>query len=86
MLTGCVQVHLKFKLRHETLFLTVNIIDRFLTVQKVARQRLQVTDFILLMLLPSYKVAPLLSPATNRPCCILTAPLFRLGSWSASPR
>ena len=36
------QVHLKFKLRHETLFLTVNIIDRFLTVQKVARQRLQV--------------------------------------------
>ena len=37
------QVHLKFKLRHETLFLTVNIIDRFLTVQKVARQRLQVS-------------------------------------------
>ena len=35
-------MHLKFKLRHETLFLTVNIIDRFLTVQKVARQRLQV--------------------------------------------
>ncbi len=38
-----IEVHLKFKLRHETLFLTVNIIDRFLTVQKVARQRLQVT-------------------------------------------
>ena len=37
------QVHLKFKLRHETLFLTVNILDRFLAVQKVARQRLQVT-------------------------------------------
>ena len=36
VLTGCgLQVHLKFKLRHDTLFLTVNILDRFLSSQRV---------------------------------------------------
>lgn len=35
-----IEVHLKFKLLPETLFLTVNIIDRYLTVQTIARTKL----------------------------------------------
>jgi len=36
-----VEVHLKYKLRSETLFLCVNIIDRFLSSRSVTRRRLQ---------------------------------------------
>jgi cyclin B len=50
-----IEVHLKFKLRHETLFLTVNILDRFLSVQKVARQRLQLVGVTSLMLAAKYE-------------------------------
>lgn len=35
-----VEVHLKFKLLSETLFLTVNIIDRYLSLKGISRQRL----------------------------------------------
>jgi cyclin B len=48
-------VHLKFKLRHETLFLTVNILDRFLAVQKVNRKRLQLVGVVSLMLAAKYE-------------------------------
>ena len=50
-----VEVHLKFKLRHETLFLTVNILDRFLAVQKVNRQRLQLVGVVSLMIAAKYE-------------------------------
>lgn len=36
-----VEVHLKFKLMPETLFLTVNLIDRFLALKPVTRRNLQ---------------------------------------------
>jgi len=36
-----VEVHLKYRLRKETLFLCVNIIDRFLSKKTVSRRRLQ---------------------------------------------
>eukprot|EP00276_Gloeochaete_wittrockiana_P007398 CAMPEP_0184667264 /NCGR_PEP_ID=MMETSP0308-20130426/66306_1 /TAXON_ID=38269 /ORGANISM="Gloeochaete witrockiana, Strain SAG 46.84" /LENGTH=398 /DNA_ID=CAMNT_0027112353 /DNA_START=215 /DNA_END=1411 /DNA_ORIENTATION=- len=36
-----VEVHLKFKLLPETLFLTINLIDRFLAIRPVTRQKLQ---------------------------------------------
>ena len=49
------QVHLKFKLRHETLFLTVNILDRFLATQKVNRQRLQLVGVVSLMIAAKYE-------------------------------
>jgi transcription initiation factor TFIIIB Brf1 subunit/transcription initiation factor TFIIB len=32
-----VDVHLKFKLLSETLFLTVNIIDRYLSLKQISR-------------------------------------------------
>lgn len=37
-----VEVHLKFDLRQETMFLTVNLIDRFLERRAVSRTKLQV--------------------------------------------
>lgn len=36
-----VEVHLKYKLRNETLFLTVKLIDQLLSKRRVARKRLQ---------------------------------------------
>lgn len=35
-----IEVHLKFKLKSETLFLTVNLIDRFLSCVRVSRTKL----------------------------------------------
>ena len=39
-----VEVHLKFKLMPETLFLTHNLIDRFLSKKVVTRKNLQVCN------------------------------------------
>lgn len=50
-----VEVHLKFKLRHETLFLTVNILDRFLEKQKIARNRLQLAGVTCMLLAAKYE-------------------------------
>merc|ERR1719265_600698 len=36
-----VEVHLKYKLKQETLFLTVNIMDRFLEKRRIPRKKLQ---------------------------------------------
>ncbi len=36
-----VEVHLKFKLMPETLYLTVNLIDRYLEAKPVTRRNLQ---------------------------------------------
>jgi hypothetical protein len=35
-----IEVHMKFKLRPETLFLTINLIDRFLERVRVSRNKL----------------------------------------------
>jgi len=35
-----IDVHLKFKLLPETLFMTVNLIDRYLTTVDIPRQKL----------------------------------------------
>ncbi|GAB2279749.1 G2/mitotic-specific cyclin-1 [Dionaea muscipula] len=50
-----IEVHYKFELRDETLFLTVNIIDRFLERQKVARKKLQLVGLIALLLACKYE-------------------------------
>ncbi|CAJ1333242.1 unnamed protein product [Effrenium voratum] len=36
-----VEVHMKYRLRKETLFMAVNLVDRFLSLRQVARKRLQ---------------------------------------------
>jgi len=45
-----VEVHLKFKLRDETLFLTVNIIDRYLSCVVITRDKLQLVGVTALLI------------------------------------
>ncbi len=49
------QVHLKFKLMMETLYLTVNLIDRYLSVQSVSRKNLQLVGVTALLLAAKYE-------------------------------
>ena len=50
-----VEVHLKFKLMPETLYITVNIIDRFLATRTVKRKELQLTGVAAMFLASKYE-------------------------------
>ncbi|KAL3621534.1 Cyclin-B2-3 [Castilleja foliolosa] len=50
-----IEVHDKFELMDETLYLTVNIIDRFLAVQPVIRKKLQLVGVTALLLACKYE-------------------------------
>ncbi|THG09954.1 hypothetical protein TEA_009607 [Camellia sinensis var. sinensis] len=50
-----VEVHHKFELRDETLFLTVNITDQFLAQQGVARKKLQLVGLVAMLLACKYE-------------------------------
>ncbi|CAH9143120.1 unnamed protein product [Cuscuta epithymum] len=50
-----IEVHHKFELREETLFLTVNLIDRFLEKQGVVRKKLQLVGLVALLLACKYE-------------------------------
>jgi hypothetical protein len=50
-----VEVHWKFKLKHETLFLTVNIIDRFLGHRSVSRTKLQLVGCAAMLIASKYE-------------------------------
>ena len=50
-----VEVHLKFKLVQETLFLTVNIIDRFLEKKNIMRNRLQLVGITSMLIACKYE-------------------------------
>ena len=50
-----VEVQIKFKLLPETLYLTVNIIDRFLGVQKVTRDKLQLVGVSSMLIATKYE-------------------------------
>lgn len=50
-----IEVHLKFKLIPETLYLTVNVIDRYLDKQIVSRQKLQLLGVTALFLASKYE-------------------------------
>ena len=50
-----VDVHLKFKLVNETLFLTVNLIDRYLERAQVSRQKLQLVGITALFTACKYE-------------------------------
>lgn len=49
------QVHYKFELMEETLYLTVNLIDRFLAVQQVVRKKLQLVGVTAMLLACKYE-------------------------------
>lgn len=50
-----VEVHLKFKLLPETLFLTVNIIDRYLAKEQVVRSKLQLVGVTSMLIASKYE-------------------------------
>ncbi|PON50005.1 Cyclin [Parasponia andersonii] len=50
-----IEVHDKFELMKETLFLTVNLIDRFLTKQTVVRKKLQLVGLVAMLLACKYE-------------------------------
>jgi len=50
-----VDVHLKFKLMPETLYLTVNLIDRFLEVKQVTRKHLQLVGVTAMLVASKYE-------------------------------
>ncbi|XP_010514789.1 PREDICTED: cyclin-B2-1-like [Camelina sativa] len=50
-----IEVHDKFDLMNETLFLTVNLIDRFLSKQAVMRKKLQLVGLVALLLACKYE-------------------------------
>jgi len=50
-----VEVHLKYKLRNETLFLTVNLIDRYLSRGPVARKRLQLVGVVAMLVAAKFE-------------------------------
>lgn len=50
-----VKVHYKFELMEETLYLTVNLIDRFLAVQSVVRKKLQLVGVTAMLIACKYE-------------------------------
>ncbi|CAA2972573.1 G2/mitotic-specific cyclin-2-like isoform X2 [Olea europaea var. sylvestris] len=50
-----IEVHHKFDLRDETLFLTVTLIDRFLAKQTVERKKLQLVGLVAMLLASKYE-------------------------------
>jgi len=50
-----IDVHIKFKLAYKTLYLTINIIDRFLSIKKLARQRLQLLGITAMLVASKYE-------------------------------
>src|SRR5690606_17026459 len=50
-----VDVHLKFKLLPDTLFLTVNIIDRYLETTQVSRQKFQLIGVTAMLIASKYE-------------------------------
>jgi len=50
-----IEVHLKFKLMPETLYLTVNLIDRFLAKKQVSRRNLQLVGVTAMLIASKYE-------------------------------
>jgi cyclin B len=50
-----VEVHLKYKLRPETLFLAISILDRFLARKRVARKKLQLVGVVSTLIAAKYE-------------------------------
>ena len=64
-----IEVHYKFKLAHQTLFLCVHIIDRYLQSTQVARARLQLVGVTALLIACKYEE---IYPPELRDCVYIT--------------
>jgi len=50
-----VEVHMKYKLKAETLFLSVSLLDRFLAKKRIARKRLQLVGVVATLIAAKYE-------------------------------
>lgn len=50
-----IEVHLKFKLRSETLFITVNLIDRFASKENISKSELQLVGVSAMLIAAKYE-------------------------------
>lgn len=50
-----IEVHLKFKLHPETLFLTINLIDRYLSTTSIYRNKLQLVGVAAMFIASKYE-------------------------------
>merc|ERR1712187_143131 len=50
-----IEVHMKYRLRPETLFLTINIIDRYLAKTQVQRRRLQLVGVVAMLIASKFE-------------------------------
>jgi hypothetical protein len=50
-----IEVHIKFKLEPDTLYLAVNLIDRYLSVQRVERKKLQLVAVAAMLIASKYE-------------------------------
>jgi hypothetical protein len=50
-----IEVHRKFELMPETLFLTINIVDRFLSMKSVSRRELQLVGISSMLIASKYE-------------------------------
>merc|ERR1719198_596823 len=55
LLDWLIEVHLKYHLRKETLFLTINLIDRFLSRVSVVRKKLQLVGVTAMFIASKYE-------------------------------
>ncbi|PHU05689.1 Cyclin-B2-4, partial [Capsicum chinense] len=55
LIDGLIEVHYRFDLMEETLYFTMNHIDRFLAIQSVIRKKLQLVGITALLLACKYK-------------------------------
>jgi hypothetical protein len=53
-----IEVHLNFKLVPETLYLTINLIDRYLQLKEVPRPKLQLVGVTSLLIASKYEGLP----------------------------
>ncbi|XP_034706442.1 cyclin-B2-2-like [Vitis riparia] len=58
LIDGLIEVHNRFELTEETLFLIVTLVDRFLSQQTLARKKLQLVGLVVVLLACKYEEVP----------------------------
>lgn len=72
---GFLQVHLKFGLMPETLFLTTNLLDRYLSLESVSRKTLQLVGVTAMLLAAKYE--EIIAPEVSGQLSSDSGPLLR---------
>jgi hypothetical protein len=55
-----VEVHIRFQLQQETLYMTFHLLDRFLSIQQISRSKLQLAGITAMLVASKYVALPAL--------------------------